>query len=97
MATGAAFHDLTNQMFSAQGSLSYGWHDERSLQPLLEVEFGATFDSRIFNGNPGGLSRYSPDAGTSGKRLQDSPASVLRYRPPPLVPTYNVDESLGLT
>lgn len=54
IATGAAFHDLANQSFSAQGSLSYGWYDTRSLQALLEVELGATFDSGIFNGNTGG-------------------------------------------
>lgn len=50
---GAAFHDLANHSFAAQGSLSYGWYDEKTFRPLLEVEIGATIDSGMFNGNQG--------------------------------------------
>lgn len=53
VATGAAFHDLANASYSAQGSISYDWYDERTLQPLLEIEVGATMDSGIFNGDRG--------------------------------------------
>ncbi len=48
--TGAAFHDLANSAYSAQGSVSYGWYDEHTLRPWFEVEIGATIDSGIFNG-----------------------------------------------
>ncbi len=48
--TGAAFHDLANVAYTAQGSMSYGWYDEHTLHPWLEVEIGATLDSGIFNG-----------------------------------------------
>ena len=47
---GAAFHDLANVAYTAQGSISYGWYDEHTLHPWLEVEIGATIDSGIFNG-----------------------------------------------
>ena len=50
---GAAFHDLANHSFAAQGSLSYGWYDEKTFRPLFEVEIGATIDSGMFNGNQG--------------------------------------------
>lgn len=50
---GAAFHDLANHSFATQGSLSYGWYDEKTFRPLLEVEIGATIDSGMFNGNQG--------------------------------------------
>jgi len=53
IATGAAFHDLANSSYSAQGSISYGLYDDRTLQPLLEIEFGATIDSGMFNGDQG--------------------------------------------
>ncbi len=53
IGTGAAFHDLATGTFSAQGSISYGWYDERSFRPWMEVEVGATFDSGIFNGRSG--------------------------------------------
>ena len=53
IATGAAFHDLANTAYTAQGSISYGWYDEQTLRPRLEVEFGATIDSGIFNGELG--------------------------------------------
>lgn len=53
IATGAAFHDLANSVYTAQGSISYGWYDERTFRPWLEVEFGATIDSGIFNGEKG--------------------------------------------
>ena len=48
--TGAAFHDLANVAYTAQGSISYGWYDEKTLHPWVEVEIGATIDSGIFNG-----------------------------------------------
>ena len=48
--TGAAFHDLANAAYSAQGSISYGWYDEKTLHPWFEVEIGATIDSGMFNG-----------------------------------------------
>lgn len=51
--TGSAFHDLANSTYSAQGSISYGWYNEETLQPFLEIEVGATIDSGIFNGNQG--------------------------------------------
>ncbi|GJL68775.1 MAG: hypothetical protein NPIRA06_14100 [Nitrospirales bacterium] len=51
--TGAAFHDLANYSFAAQGSLSYGWYDEKTFRPLLEVEIGATIDSGMFKGDRG--------------------------------------------
>lgn len=53
VATGAAFRDLANASYSAQGSISYGWYDEQTFRPLMEVEVGATIDSGIFNGNNG--------------------------------------------
>jgi hypothetical protein len=53
VATGAAFRDLANASYSAQGSISYGWYDEQTFRPLMEVEVGATIDSGIFNGNQG--------------------------------------------
>jgi len=53
IATGAAFHDLANTSYAAQGSISYGWYDEKTLQPLFEVEVGATFDSGLFNDTQG--------------------------------------------
>ncbi|MCA9422365.1 MAG: hypothetical protein KC592_15185 [Nitrospira sp.] len=53
VATGAAFHDLANVSYSAQGSISYGWYDAQTLQPLVEIEVGATMDSGIFNGEGG--------------------------------------------
>ena len=53
IATGAAFHDLANHSFAAQTSLSYGWYDEHTLQPLLELEAGVTIDSGMFNGDRG--------------------------------------------
>lgn len=51
--TGSAFHDLANSTYTAQGSISYGWYDERTLRPWFEVEIGATIDSGIFNGEQG--------------------------------------------
>ena len=51
--TGAAFHDLANVAYTAQGSISYGWYDEKTLHPWFEVEIGATIDSGIFNGELG--------------------------------------------
>jgi hypothetical protein len=48
--TGAAFHDLANTAYTAQGSISYGWYDKQTLHPWFEVELGATIDSGIFNG-----------------------------------------------
>jgi len=54
IATGAAFHDLADYSYSAQGSLSYGWYDEKTCRPWFEVEIGATFDSGIFNNEQGG-------------------------------------------
>ena len=51
--TGAAFHDLANVAYTAQGSISYGWYDEQTLRPWFEVEIGATIDSGIFNGELG--------------------------------------------
>jgi hypothetical protein len=53
IATGAAFHDLANATYAAQGSISYGWYDEKTLHPWFEVEIGATIDSGIFNGELG--------------------------------------------
>ena len=53
IATGAAFEDLANVTYTAQGSISYGWYDPQSLRPMFEVEFGATIDSGIFNGKLG--------------------------------------------
>lgn len=53
IATGAAFRDLANHSFSAQGSISYGWYDEHTFQPWMEVEVGATIDSGVFNGKQG--------------------------------------------
>jgi len=53
IATGAAFHDLVNATYAAQGSISYGWYDEETLLPLFEVEIGPTIDSGIFNGERG--------------------------------------------
>jgi len=53
IATGAAFHDLANHSFAAQGSISYGWYDEHTLQPLMELEAGVTIDSGMFNGERG--------------------------------------------
>jgi hypothetical protein len=53
IATGAAFRDLANDSLSAQGSISYGWYDECTFQPWMEVEVGATIDSGIFTGKPG--------------------------------------------
>ena len=53
IATGAAFHDLANATYTAQGSISYGWYDEQTLHPWFEVEIGATIDSGIFNGEGG--------------------------------------------
>ncbi len=53
IATGAAFRDLANAAYTAQGSITYGWYDEHTLHPWLEVEFGATIDSGIFNGELG--------------------------------------------
>jgi hypothetical protein len=53
VATGAAFHDLANATYSAQGSISYGWYDEKTLHPWLEVEIGVTIDSGLFNGEMG--------------------------------------------
>ena len=53
IATGAAFHDLANAAYTAQGSISYGFYDEQTLRPWLEVELGATIDSGIFNGELG--------------------------------------------
>ncbi len=51
--TGAAFHDLANVAYTAQGSISYGWYDKHTLRPWFEVEIGATIDSGIFNGELG--------------------------------------------
>ncbi len=51
--TGAAFHDLANASYTAQGSISYGWYDEQTLRPWFELELGATIDSGIFNGKDG--------------------------------------------
>lgn len=53
IATGAAFNDLANTTYTAQGSISYGWYDEKTLHPWFEVEIGATIDSGIFNGELG--------------------------------------------
>ena len=53
IATGAAFHDLANASYIAQGSMSYGWYDTHSLRPWMEIEVGATIDSGIFNGKHG--------------------------------------------
>jgi hypothetical protein len=53
IATGAAFHDLANATYAAQGSISYGWYDEKTLRPWFEVEIGATIDSGLFNGELG--------------------------------------------
>lgn len=53
VATGAAFHDLANATYTAQGSISYGWYDEKTLHPWFEVEIGATIDSGLFNGELG--------------------------------------------
>lgn len=53
IATGAAFHDLANATYAAQGSVSYGWYDEKTLRPWFEVEIGATIDSGLFNGELG--------------------------------------------
>ena len=53
IATGSAFHDLANSAYTAQGSISYGWYDEKTLHPWFEVEIGATIDSGIFNGERG--------------------------------------------
>jgi hypothetical protein len=53
LSTGAAFHDLANHSFPAQGSLGYGWYDEKMFRPLFEVEIGTTIDSGMFNGNQG--------------------------------------------
>lgn len=53
IATGAAFRDLANTAYTAQGSITYGWYDEHTLRPMFEVEFGATIDSGIFNGELG--------------------------------------------
>ncbi len=53
VASGAAFHDLANATYTAQGSISYGWYDEKTLHPWFEVEIGATIDSGIFNGELG--------------------------------------------
>lgn len=66
ISTGAAFHDLANLSFAAQGSLSYGWYDEKTFRPLLEVEIGATINSGMFKGDHGllggafGLLRFVP-------------------------------------
>ena len=51
--TGAAFDDLANAAYTAQGSVSYGWYDKKTLHPWLEIELGATIDSGIFNGELG--------------------------------------------
>lgn len=53
IATGAAFHDLANSAYTAQGSISYGWYDEKTLRPLFELEVGATLDSGLFNDDQG--------------------------------------------
>ncbi len=53
IATGAAFNDLANAAYTAQGSITYGFYDEKTLHPWLEVELGATIDSGIFNGELG--------------------------------------------
>jgi len=53
IATGAAFHDLANTAYTAQGSISYGWYDFHSFRPWMEVEVGATIGSGIFNGDQG--------------------------------------------
>ncbi len=53
IATGAAFRDLANTAYTAQGSISYGWYDKHTLHPWFEVELGATLDSGIFNGELG--------------------------------------------
>ncbi len=50
ITTGAAFNDLANAAYTAQGSISYGWYDEKTLHPWFEIELGATIDSGIFNG-----------------------------------------------
>lgn len=53
ISTGAAFHDLANHSVAAQSSLSYGWYDEKTFRPLLEVEIGVTIDSGMFKGDRG--------------------------------------------
>ncbi len=51
--TGAAFHDLANTVYTAQGSISYGWYTPGTLRPWMEIEAGATFGSGIFNDDQG--------------------------------------------
>ena len=54
IATGAAFRDLANTAYTAQGSISLRmvW-TRNTLHPWFEVELGATLDSGIFNGELG--------------------------------------------
>ena len=53
IATGAAFHDLANTAYTAQGSISYGWYAPRTLRPWMEIEVGATIGSGMFNDDQG--------------------------------------------
>ena len=53
IATGAAFHDLANTAYTAQGSISYGWYASHTLRPWMEIEVGATIGSGIFNDDQG--------------------------------------------
>ncbi len=53
IGTGAAFHDLANASYTAQGSITYGLYSENTLHPWIEMEIGATIDSGIFNGPMG--------------------------------------------
>jgi len=53
IATGAAFHDLANTVYTAQASISYGWYTPGRLRPWMEIEAGATFGSGIFNDDQG--------------------------------------------
>ena len=53
IATGAAFHDLANTAYTAQGSISYGWYNTKTFRPWMEIEVGATIGSGIFNDDRG--------------------------------------------
>ena len=53
IATGAAFHDLADTVYTAQGSISYGWYNVHTFRPWMEIEVGATIGSGIFNDDKG--------------------------------------------
>ena len=53
ISTGAAFHDLANTAYTAQGSISDGLYTPGILRPWMEIEVGTTIGSGIFNDDRG--------------------------------------------